>query len=129
MSLHKEGLVQMPRESTERHLKGGFIQRTKSFNLCPYWSAKRFACFVVFCFLITPSTDGQQSHISSEKFTQQDSQTSAASSTDKKPFLQNKALLLGQFILFIHIQMVPWSSSSMYSSGGSSCPNVEHKLH
>lgn len=69
-------------------------------------------CFVVFCFLITPSTDGQQSPISSEKFTQQDGQTWAASSTDKKPFLQNKALLLGQFILVIHIQIVPGQSQA-----------------
>lgn len=47
----------------------------------------------------------------------------------KEPFLQNKALLLGQFILVIHIQMVPWSSSSMYSFDGSSCPHTEHKPH
>lgn len=38
------------RESMARLLKGGFIQRTKSSNLCPYRSAGRFACFVAFCF-------------------------------------------------------------------------------
>lgn len=45
MSLHKEGLVQMPRGSTGRLLKGGFSPRTKSSNLCPDWSAGRFAYF------------------------------------------------------------------------------------
>lgn len=84
-----------------RLLKGGFIHRTKSSNLCPYQSAMRFACFVVFCVLIAPSTDGQQSHISSEKFTQQDGQASSSPPVGhrQKVVSLKQGLLLGQVVL------------------------------
>lgn len=44
----------------------GIYPKNKKPNLCPYHSAKRFACFVLFLFLIAPLTDGQR-HISRQK--------------------------------------------------------------
>lgn len=123
MSLHKEGLVQMPRESMERLLKGRFIQRTKRCNLCPYWSAGRFPCFVMFWFLITPSADGQQSHIFSGKFTQQELAAASGMPQTKSSFFK-AGPALHTILVDIQIQMVPRSSSSIYSCGGSSCTHT-----
>lgn len=128
MSLHKGELVQMPRGSTGRLLKGEFSQRTKNSSLCPNWSAERFAYFAVFEPLL-------QQMGSSHMFCQKSSPNRTVKLSAAPCVAQTKSCFsrivpdLGESHFDIQIQMVPWSSSGIYSFGGSSWPHSEHIPH
>lgn len=108
----------------------GIYPKNKKPNLCPYHSARRFACFVLFCFLIAPLADGQQ-HTSRQKSSpNRVARLPAAPSRHRqKKHFSDTGPALEAISFDIQIQMVSWSSSSTYRSDGSSCPNTEHILH
>jgi len=112
--LTKRGLSRCWGKASENRIHS----KNKKPNLCPYQSARRFACFALLCFFftVTPSTDGQQPYISLEKFTNGAARLPAAPGVAQtKGHFSDTGPAPEGLGFGIHIQMVSWTYSSIYS--------------
>lgn len=112
--LTKKGLSRCWGKASEKRIHS----KNKKPNLCPYQSARRFACFALLCFFftVTPSTDGQQPYISLEKFTNGAARLPAAPGVAQtKGHFSDTGPAPEGLSFGIHIQMVSWTYSSIYS--------------